>query len=130
MCRLLCRLISGHTGNSGEKWGSDRPSFRGVVVLENRARFLETSGFSAYFNEVVGQGAGIRTRDLLRPRQNYMMAGSRLTAVLLGLLSRPTADRGDFRPPVSTSVANGCKSDRRASYCRIASCCVCIVPAR
>ena len=68
MCRLLCRLISGHTGNSGERWGSDRPSFRGVVVLENRAHFLENSGFSPYFYQVIGRGAGIRTRDLPAPK--------------------------------------------------------------
>ena len=77
MCRLLCRLISGHTGNSGERWGSDRPSFRGVVVLENRAHFLENSGFSPYFYQVIGRGAGIRTRDLLRPRQARYQAALR-----------------------------------------------------
>ena len=45
----------------------------------------------------------------------HMIAGSRPTAVLLDVLSRPTADCGDFRSPVPASVANGCKVARRSS---------------
>ena len=48
-------------------------------------------------------------------KATHMIAGSRQTAVLLDVLSRSTADCGDFRPPVPASVAHGCKVARRSS---------------
>ena len=73
---------------------------------------------------------GARTHDLRVAKVTYMMRGSCSSVSFRRVSDGELSGCTRLCPSVPVSVASGCKAARRASNCRIASCCVFIVPAR